>query len=510
MQASLRASEWHAQRTLLLVTFAVCLPDRPAAGSAAGKDLPPATLRVSFAKHGSDWSQGGCSARGMQSPVNLNDLFKPTAGSFSYFYADVHSQNIIVKNDGRTISVETTGEGFGGVSVPHTKAPWYSLKRIDFHASSEHTFLGKHAPLEVQLVHQASTIEDATAGRQLVTVSILVDCDNAPTADPVWPGFLQRHGRRHRSGEVDAQMDPATLAQTANAAGSGGTVSADGVYTPPAKNDANFNPTLQFFVEQQPPVFNDEVDVYISPERPMHLGTLLANGTYFMYQGSETLPPCEERVIWLVRRERVKASDAQVRALFDRLHKSSKGAGNYRTIMPLNQRSVQVWSANEQEPAAIPLRPALAVTLPQSSHDDERESRSTQLARDAITIAKATADYAKDLDIRLRAGAEAHFQATQQEPPAAAQAPSTVTSKSPLDEAWAAEEIAGEVKQAIRDAVVQNVREVMPAAASLAKSYLRQELLRAGGFLPGVHAAPPMIGPVPAPAPPGPAPVASI
>jgi carbonic anhydrase len=473
--------------TLTASILAVVTSYAALVAGAMERQVPDATMRVSFSKHGSDWSQGKCSSRAMQSPVNLNELYKPIVGSFLYFYANVHSQNITVVNDGRTLSVNTLGQGFGGVSLPGAKYPWYNLKRIDFKASSEHTLRGQHAPLEIQLVHQSSTIEDPTAGSELVTVSILVECDHAPKAEPMWPGFLQRHqrGRAHRW--PAAEVDGATLAQSSDgfSLGLGGTVSADGTYTPPSEKDANFNPTLQKFVQKQPPVFTDEVNIEMSPEDPLRLGPLLAGGTFFTYSGSETLPPCEERVIWLVRRERVKASDAQVRALFDRLYKTSKGLGNYRTIMPLNQRVVQVWSAAEQEPPAIPLKPPGSATIPQDAHDDGLESRSNQLASDAMTIAQAAQNYAKGIELRHELGSKAFSTTRPQPPPLNAGAPQPKV-KPRLDEDWASEEMAKEVKNAIRDAVAENVRHMLPAAVSLSKSFLRQELLRAAGFPNGV------------------------
>jgi len=417
-------------------------------------------------------------------------------------------KKITVVNDGRTLSVNTLGQGFGGVSLPGAKYPWYNLKRIDFKASSEHTLRGQHAPLEIQLVHQSSTIEDPTAGRELVTVSILVECDHEPKAEPIWPGFLQRRQRSRAHGWPAANLDGATLEQSSDGVslGLGGTVSADGTYTPPPEDEANFNPTLQKFVQKQPPVFTDEVNIEMSPADPLRLGPLLAGGTFFMYSGSETLPPCEERVIWLVRRERVKASDAQVRALFDRLYKTSKGLGNYRTIMPLNQRVVQVWSAAEQEPPAIPLKPPGSATIPQDAHDDERENRANQLARDAMTIAEAAHNYAEGIDERVKLGSKAFSTTRPQLPPLTAGAPPPKVTPH-LDEDWASKEMANEVKKAISDAVAENVRHILPAAVSLSKSFLRQELLRAAGFPNGADwrsvandsNASPVVSPAPSP-----------
>lgn len=211
-----------------------------------------------------------------------------------------------------------------------------------------------------------------------------------------------------------------------------------------------------------------------------------------MYSGSQTLPPCEERVIWLIRRERIKASDSQVRALFNRIYKTSKGLGNYRTIMPLNQRLVQVWSATEQEP---------------------RESPSKEVARNAIKIAAAAHKYAAGIDNRWKNAPKAYKRS-----PSKAGAPPAANVPPSLDEKWASEQMAKEVKEAITDAVEENVQHILPAAVSLSKSFLRQELLRAAGFPNGLswrdvkegggNASPknPVISPSPSPGPASPSP----
>lgn len=426
----------------------------------ATRKLPPPDERVSFSTHGSDWAQGGCSSRGEQSPVNLNEIYRPIDNTFSFFYANVHSQAVTLRNDGRTISIDVTGQGFGGLSMPFASAPWYNLKRIDIHAASEHTLRGKHFPIEVQLVHQASSIADPTIGHQLVAISVFIDCLTPPDAETVWPAFLQRQGKKFRGAPAPAPAAAGTPAHK--------------IYTAPAASEENFNPTVQVLVEQRPPIFDEEVNVSLTPDNPWQLGHLVSGGTYFMYRGSETLPPCEERVLWLVRREPVMASNSQVRALHDRLYYMTRGAGNYRTIMPLNQRLVRVWAASLQEPPAIPLKPPFARSVPDSSHDDQRESPAIDYAKDAITIAKATSDYAKDLELRLGAGSAAYLKSVQ--PPVPPPIPQ-------LDRNWAEKRITKEIERQVQDAISENADQLLPAAGNLARSYTRQEILRAGGLV---------------------------
>ena len=143
---------------------------------------------VDFSQHGADWNAGECGAKRAQSPINFNSLFLPKTGTFGYFYNFIHGQNITMMNDGRHISIDVTGQGFGGVQIPGAKAPWYNLKQINFHAKSEHTLRGKHFPIEVQLVHQASSIESPMVGNEQVTVSFFVESDSPPEVVENFPG----------------------------------------------------------------------------------------------------------------------------------------------------------------------------------------------------------------------------------------------------------------------------------------------------------------------------------
>lgn len=406
--------------------------------------------RVDFSKHGSDWSAGSCGSRGLQSPMNFDDLLRPPVGSFAFDYADVHSGTVDLLNDGRTIFADLQGRNFGAVSLPMGTAPWYNLTRISFRAASEHTLRGKHAPLEVQLEHVASTGLDSTAGRQLVTVSVLIDCESPPKVKPVWPGLLQNATRPR--GTPKAPIGALARDQVQAAA------SRSSMRTP----DGGLNPALQAFVEKELPELNKKVTLAPSADKPVQLGKLLAGGSFFMYRGSQTLPPCDERVVWLVRREKVMASDAQVRALFERIYAMSGEAGNYRTIMPLNQRVVEVLAAKEQ---AVPV--------------GMRDSPSAALAHEATTVAKQAVESAKALEARLTRDVQVHLPSQHEAVPSTA---STTSQPAQPNVTWVAREMVRGVQQVIAQAVQQDIRQVLPAVASLTKSYLRQQLLHSAGF----------------------------
>lgn len=472
-----------------------------------------------FSQHGGDWKNGGCPSRHRQSPIDFDALFVPPAGHFSFFYNDVHTQNITITNDGNTIHLDTTGQGFGGITPPFTGEPWYNLKSIDFKAKSEHTFRGKHTPLEIQLVHQTSTIADPTYGPDLVIVSIPIICDNPPTPKEIYPGLIQKGKRSKESpsdmideavaeeegtkdkedeeearpAEANAEIEVVhSFAASASDTDAGTTISGEGGalstavimnYSAPAAGAPGFNPVLQFFTEQQPPVVGDEVQVEVKSDNPLRLGPLLQDGIFFMYAGSETLPPCEEKVTWFVRRNAVKASDDQVKALSEAIYKLSAEAGNFRTVMPLNKRDISILKAEEEEPGPKPF----TVEPPSGSAwgiDDGRESKYVDVAKDAITISKASLDYAKDLNARLLNSDKEHYEAMLPENTPAPPSPPTTTMYVPDkdQEMWVMTKIGQKVMDAVRDGISNAERQAVMPIKQLTKSYLRQDLLRRAGF----------------------------
>merc|ERR1719487_615753 len=279
-------------------------------------------------------------------------------------------------------------------------------------------------------------------------------------------------------GEESISASPAA-APAASPAGAPGSV--EEVYTPPGPFQQDFNPLLQFLVAQEPPDLDNWVSTEIGPDTPLRLGALLSGGTYFYYWGSSTLPPCAERDMWLIKREVIKASTEQVKAIYSTLHLMSGGSGNYRTGMPVNQRAVEVLAGKEGIPRKL---------QPTSSPSDTgkptgKEQKYIDVAKDAITIAKAAADYAKDIDWRIQAGSTAHLKAMEA-PVATTPAPTTSAfiPKPPMDQIWATKIMSGLVKEGIKNAMKANIEELVPATASLATSYLRQRLLKKAGFGP--------------------------
>eukprot|EP00928_Gymnodinium_smaydae_P079334 TRINITY_DN63298_c0_g1_i1.p1 TRINITY_DN63298_c0_g1~~TRINITY_DN63298_c0_g1_i1.p1 ORF type:complete len:447 (+),score=71.64 TRINITY_DN63298_c0_g1_i1:139-1479(+) len=393
---------------------------------------PSGNMNADFSLHGGDWRQGSCGSRARQSPVNFNELGLPPDDEFLYEYTanGVNAgATASLSNDGRVISLDLAGKGVGSVKLPHAAHAWYDLVRIDVHGMSEHTLRGEHAALEIQLVHKVRLPEHSNARHEQVTISVLVD---SPTP-------------------VQTKLHASNNAPDARPSPSGG-YSEDGTFIAATANEIAFNAALQAFSNQEPPVIDERIDV----PTPAGIGSLLAGGTYFVYRGSETLPPCTESVLWLVRRERVLASDRQVRALIQRLYATTNGLGNYRTVMPMNHRGFKVWRAQPHPPPSA----ASPVVMPAPM-----SNRSAVVAERALRVAGQALDAAHAMASRL-AAAEAASHAPQA--PASAQLPAHTMDPSVLAAAEA------ELHRRMR----QDVAAALPAAQDLVRGYMQAELMR--------------------------------
>jgi len=98
------------------------------------------------------------------------------------------------------------------------------------------------------------------------------------------------------------------------------------------------NSFLKNFSDNLP---NAEGD-HFSPGTMANVEHLLpTTGGYYSYSGSLTTPPCSEIVTWIVMKQPVQASAAQIQAFHNRMH------DNYRPLQDLNGRAVSEHSCND-------------------------------------------------------------------------------------------------------------------------------------------------------------------
>lgn len=307
---------------------------------------------------------GKCLSRTRQSPVNFgrDDIANPiSAGSLPYHY-NLVDEPFRFENDGRTYSAALSGFGTGGMAYEEA---WYDLVNVNIHAVSEHTWVGEHMPVELQLVHKRSD------GDALLIVALPISSPNPPAAPvpagepavpvaaamvpaspgpaPASPGpALSSAGAPSPSiAAVFPAPAPAPVATPAGAPGPAGApapAAAGASYVPPPATDPAFNPMVQPLLWAAPPAPQTSSAVQTTSANPWDLNQLVQGGTYLEYHGSLTAPPCTDIATWLVRLSPVMASDAQVNALMGAVYATNGGIGNYRAEMPLSGETLRAWT----------------------------------------------------------------------------------------------------------------------------------------------------------------------
>jgi len=373
------------QMKLLLATWAAALAELLVVGVAVqlrsvqtkgGEQF----FAYDYSQHGQDWVSGSCSSRTRQSPIDL-PAQAPMAGTFTYKYKPVIETFDLI-NNGHTLSADLAGLGNGGITYNNE---WYNLLNINVHSMSEHAWTGQRKPLELHMVHK----HYATEALLIVAVAV----ESATPLPPPPTRFLQVNASTHGLRGAAQQPQQAPISAT---------------YTEPPSGDADFNPTLQAFLKMEPPAVNMKAVVPASAESAFELNPLVDGADFYEYAGSLTAPPCAEIATWLVRKDVMKASDKQVLYLHDAIFKANADFGNYRILMPLNSRAVTMRQGTLEDP---PKAARADVSMPGNPQQTDREFRAMKWAMDAMTIAKGSVNYIKDLDQRMRNAAQAHADA---------------------------------------------------------------------------------------------------
>jgi len=324
-----------------------------------------------YDKSGIEWEQGMCSSRERQSPINFDThLQDPPSDILTYHYEPIRNSMLYLQAKEGLIFADLSTVKAGEVVFNNER---YPLTRIDFHVGSEHLIQGKRMSMEIQLVHRKME----NPNRNLI-ISILVSTHSTGTPPDPPPGPALPLDKR----------EPLPK------------------YIPPPFYDMGFNPAIQSFLSRRPPAMEGEiVQVPIPWNIPLDLSSLIQNpyimdsNTYILYPGSHTTPPCSDLVNWFVKRRPVIASDAQVQAFAESVYRLTNKHGNFRAVMPVNNRKLVVYRA--QWTAWDQLGPWRPVPLGPNPRTDN-EYIASEMADMAKEKAKDSMDYMKDFSKRLK------------------------------------------------------------------------------------------------------------
>merc|ERR1719333_1061283 len=141
--------------------------------------------------------------------------------------------------------------------------------------------------------------------------------------------------------------------------------------------------------------------------KPLDLGYFIQNpalpdtSNYIQYAGSLTTPPCSDSTTWFVRRVPMIASDAQTRAFANSVFRLTNKRGNFRAVMPVNQRHLRVYRAQwvldlQLGRKRLPLGPNART---------DKEFQAEKLADMAKDLSQDAVDYMADFHKRVRRSA---------------------------------------------------------------------------------------------------------
>mmetsp|Transcript_108352 Transcript_108352/g.170906 ORF Transcript_108352/g.170906 Transcript_108352/m.170906 type:complete len:470 (-) Transcript_108352:35-1444(-) len=327
--------------------------------------VPPGIPPTFYDKNGIDWSEGMCFSRERQSPINFDDhLEDPASGILQYHYEPLRNIQLQMQAQKGSMFIDTSHLQIGRVVF---NGDYYPLVRIDFHVGSEHLIKGKRYSMEIQLVHRR--IDDPM--KQLIV------------AIPVWSEVYPE--------PLNIPMNLFLKRRL-------------GLYYPPKWTELDHNPQLQHFLTVRPPTFENEVvNIVIPWAEPLDLAFFVQNpllpesGTYIQYSGSLTTPPCSDSTTWFVRRHPMIASSAQTLEFAKAIYRLTNKRGNFRAVMPVNQRPNTVYRAQW-----VPYQDLGVKSLPLGPNArTDGEYKAAKLAEQAHDLSNDALDYMADFSDRL-------------------------------------------------------------------------------------------------------------
>ncbi|KAL8428809.1 hypothetical protein ACSSS7_006994 [Eimeria intestinalis] len=322
----------------------------------------------SYKEHGSDWTQGKCKTGTRQSPVDLHiegleepphknmtelylgafsgeqrppaELTKPwKKGDFFYTYPNQFSKALLYKTD-KVFQIRSAGEGLVplGAMFGSDTTEMFVAHQILFHSPSEHTFQGEanRREIEMQIWHYSNDLLSYEASKSvgLTTLPYMAlfaqSSINLPDVERVLtdaakkgedPTLPSSHWRVISLTFMSEELDQASLEELRNL---------------PSERLLR---TLLLADGQSKQAYGQPTPIDLP--HPLNLQSLmmmlqLTNQEFFAYDGSHTMPGCEENVRWYVARQPLPvATDTMLRF--------------YKMLNPTSLKSVKEKDGNFRE-----------------------------------------------------------------------------------------------------------------------------------------------------------------
>ncbi|KAL8424651.1 hypothetical protein Efla_006436 [Eimeria flavescens] len=322
----------------------------------------------SYREHGADWTQGKCKTGTRQSPVDLHieGLEEPQQknmtelylgafsgsqapleltklwkkGDFFYTYPNQFTTALLYRTE-KVFQIRSAGEGLVplGALFGSDTTEMFVAHQILFHSPSEHTFQGEanRREIEMQIWHYSNDLLSNEASRSVNLTSLpymalfaqssinLPDVERVLTEnskkgkDPLLPSS---HWRVISLTFMSEELDQASLEELRGL---------------PSERLLR---TLLMAEGQSKQTFGEPA--LLELPHPLNLQSLmmmlqLTNQEFFAYDGSHTMPGCEENVRWYVARQPLPvATDTMLRfykMLNPKILKSVKEKdGNFRQL----------------------------------------------------------------------------------------------------------------------------------------------------------------------------------
>eukprot|EP01071_Lankesteria_metandrocarpae_P002318 Lankesteria_metandrocarpae@DN2233_c0_g1_i2.p1 len=249
-----------------------------------------------YIDHGRDWLAvpGLCiPPTNRQSPINIEDdlsIVAPLGPLDMTVKYDNNSSNYLVENDGHLTRVKA-GPGLAPMGSIIVDGETYVVDNFHFHSPSEHTFNGTDERRVVEL-HIVHVNEDRS---KVVTIGVTFEPSEDDTPNPFLHAVLQAPKVPFKDSGKSALIP---------------------------RDDMRVILSESMFAWGEDDDDASDSSVIGDTSHP----------EFYRYAGSSTVPPCEENVIWFVKRESEPASDEQLEKFALLLHSEAAPGGNAREL----------------------------------------------------------------------------------------------------------------------------------------------------------------------------------